>query len=57
MSEIVAFFEMGGYAGYVWPAYGLAIAALGGLVVQSWLRYRQSARALDRLQLRGRRPR
>jgi heme exporter protein D len=57
MSDIGAFFEMGGYAGYVWPAYGVAIAALGGLAVQSWRHYRQSARALERLQQGGRRPR
>lgn len=57
MGEIAAFLEMGGYAGFVWPAYGVAIAVLGGLAVQSWRRYRESARALERLQQGGRRTR
>jgi heme exporter protein D len=50
MGEIGAFLAMGGYAGFVWPAYGLALAVLGGLVVQSWRHYRASTVALDRLQ-------
>jgi heme exporter protein D len=41
---------MGGYAGFVWPAYGAAAAILGGVAAQSWRRYRASRRALDRLQ-------
>ncbi|MGB0919751.1 MAG: heme exporter protein CcmD [Alphaproteobacteria bacterium] len=30
MSE---FLNMGGYASYVWPAYGITLAVLGGLVI------------------------
>jgi heme exporter protein D len=41
---------MGGYAAYVWPAYGIALALLGGIALQSWARYRASIRELDRLQ-------
>jgi heme exporter protein D len=41
---------MGGYAAFVWPAYGVAVAILGGIALQSWRRYRASRRALDRLQ-------
>jgi heme exporter protein D len=41
---------MGGYAGYVWSAYGIAALVLGGIATQSWRRYRASARELDRLQ-------
>jgi len=44
------YFAMGGYAVYVWPAYGLTFAVLAGLAVFSWQRYRQSARLLERLQ-------
>jgi heme exporter protein D len=33
MSE---FFAMGGYAAYVWPAYGISAAALLALGVMSW---------------------
>jgi heme exporter protein D len=54
MGSIGAFFEMGGYAGFVWPAYGVAVAVLGALAAQSWRRYRESMRALERLQRGGR---
>jgi heme exporter protein D len=55
--DIAAFLAMGGYAGFVWPAYGIAFAVLGGLAVFSWRRYRDSIGTLDRLQrdLGGRR--
>ena len=42
--------EMGGYAAFVWPAYAVALAVLGGMALQSWRRYRASLRDLDRLQ-------
>ena len=45
-----AWAEMGGYAGYVWPAYAAALAVLGGIALQSWWRYRASRRELDRAQ-------
>ena len=50
MGDIGAFLAMGGYAGFVWPAYGVALAVLGGLAVFSWRRYRESTAALERLQ-------
>ena len=50
MDEIGAFLTMGGYAGFVWSAYGVASAVLGGLSVYSWRRYRDSSVALERLQ-------
>ena len=37
------FFAMGGYAAYVWTAYGFAALVLIGLLVQSW----RSARRRD----------
>ena len=46
MSEFLA---MGGYAAYVWPAYGVAVAVLGGLAIDAVLRYRAAQRRLDRL--------
>ena len=45
-----AFFAMGGYAGFVWPAYGIAFAVLAILAAFSWRRYRESVGTLERLQ-------
>ena len=50
MSAIGAYFAMGGYAVYVWPAYALTATVLGGFVLYSWRRYRDSIRSLERLQ-------
>jgi heme exporter protein D len=50
MGDIGAFLAMGGYAGFVWPAYGVAFAVLGALAVFSWRRYRESTVTLERLQ-------
>mgnify|MGYP002636102615 CR=1 FL=1 len=33
MDVILNFLRMGGYAGWVWPAYGLATTALVGILV------------------------
>ena len=54
MTAIGVWFAMGGYAVYVWPAYGLAAAVLGGVTLQTWRRYRASVRSLERLQHRPR---
>jgi heme exporter protein D len=35
-SEVSEFFAMGGYAAYVWPAFGFAALVLVGLLAQSW---------------------
>jgi heme exporter protein D len=35
MDAIAKFFEMGGYAGFVWPAFGIALAVLAGFVIIS----------------------
>ena len=50
MEGLGGFLAMGGYAAFVWPAYGVALAVLGGLAAHSWRRYRDSVRALERLQ-------
>ena len=47
---LTAYFAMGGYAVFVWPAYAIAAAVLGGLAIYSWCRHRTSAAALDGLQ-------
>ncbi len=50
MHELHTYFAMGGYAVYVWPAYGVSVAVLGGLALHCLLRYRLSMRSLDELQ-------
>ena len=37
---------MGGYAAFVWPAYGLSLAALSGLGYAVWRRHRMAKDAL-----------
>ena len=49
MTNIGVFLAMGGYAVFVWPAYGLTLAVLGGLALHSWRRYRRSVRTLEQL--------
>jgi heme exporter protein D len=44
------FLAMGGYAAYVWPAYGLTVVVLAGLLLWSLGAYRRRRRELDRLQ-------
>ncbi len=57
MRSFAHFLAMGGFASFVWPAYGVALAVLGGLVLLSLRRYRLSRRALERLENRDRRGR
>jgi len=47
---VTEFLAMGGYAAFVWPAYGIAAAVLAGLVVESVAAYRRARRALARLE-------
>ncbi len=49
MESIPEFFAMGGYAGYVWPAYGVALAVLLGLLVASLRTLRANQAALSAL--------
>jgi heme exporter protein D len=49
------YLAMGGYAAFVWPAYGLAAAVMVALLVQSLRRYRGMQRALEVLQCGRRR--
>ncbi|HEX3535907.1 MAG TPA: heme exporter protein CcmD [Stellaceae bacterium] len=50
MTALNQYLAMGGYAGFVWPAYAVATLAIGGISWQSWRRYRASAALLDRMQ-------
>ncbi len=52
---VMQFLAMGGYAAYVWPAYGLTVIVLGGLLAWSLGAYRRRQRELERLQRESRR--
>jgi heme exporter protein D len=55
MTGVTEFLAMGGYAPYVWSAYGAAVVVLVGLVVATLARRHNSRRSLAALeQLRGR---
>ena len=43
------FFEMGGDAAFVWPAYGVAALMLVAFACLSWRRLRAAERALRRV--------
>jgi heme exporter protein D len=47
---IASWLAMGGYAGFVWPAYGVATVVLGWLALSSWRRHHRSDEVLSRLQ-------
>jgi heme exporter protein D len=44
MSDWQTFFDMGGYAAYVWPAYAVSVVALVVLAVLSWRQMRRAER-------------
>jgi heme exporter protein D len=44
MSDWQTFFEMGGYAAYVWPAYGASVVALLALGLISWREMKRGER-------------
>ncbi len=46
MEQLQNFFAMGGYGGFVWPAFGISALVLGWLLVSSLRRLRGLERAL-----------
>ena len=48
-ADLAEFLAMGGYAAYVWPAFGFALVVLLGLLVQSWYAARQREAELEQL--------
>jgi heme exporter protein D len=50
MSGLGAFLAMGGYAQFVWPAYGVAALVLIVLLAWTLAGYRRRQRELDGLQ-------
>ncbi|HEX5339837.1 MAG TPA: heme exporter protein CcmD [Gammaproteobacteria bacterium] len=53
MKSVHEFLVMGGYAMYVWPAYGIAAVVL---IVNAWLPGRQLRRLLKQLKHREQQP-
>ena len=51
MDGIGKFLEMGGYAAYVWPALGLTVLVLAGLLVASVKSVRRREAELARLEV------
>ncbi|MEX0840377.1 MAG: heme exporter protein CcmD [Parvibaculum sp.] len=47
---MAAFFQMGGYAAYVWPVYALGLVVPLVLAVQSLADYRRQARLVEELE-------
>lgn len=50
MDALGSFIDMGGYAAYVWPAYGVTALALAALVVFSLRAMRARERELEALE-------
>jgi heme exporter protein D len=50
MSSLSSFLEMGGYGGFVWPAFGLTAAVLLALLAESLRRLKAAQKALARLE-------
>ena len=50
MEILTEYLAMGGYAQFVWPAYGLSAAVLAGLYAAARRRLRLAERALAALQ-------
>lgn len=47
---MAAFFDMGGYAGFIWPVYALGIGVPLALAIQSIVDYRRQLRLVETLE-------
>jgi heme exporter protein D len=50
MEAMILYFQMDGYAGFVWPAYGVTALVMGGLLLSSWRGLKACERELNDLQ-------
>ena len=50
MGSVESFLEMGGYGGFVWPAFGLTAVLMVVLLLDSLRRLRTGRRVLERLE-------
>ena len=53
MEAIAHYLEMGGYARFVWPAYGLAVIVLVGMAIASVAGWRRQQRLWTALEAAG----
>jgi heme exporter protein D len=56
MSAIETFLTMGGYARFVWPAYGVAFCVLGWMLIDTLGAYRRRQHELAALERERARP-
>jgi heme exporter protein D len=47
------FFAMGGYAAYVWPAYGLSFAGIACAIALTWRSYTRARSLLEKIEREG----
>jgi len=52
MTQLSEFFNMGGYAVYVWSSYGLGLVIMVWSIVQPWRREKQLIKNLKKRQQR-----
>jgi len=50
MQALSDYLAMGGYAAFVWPAYGAAAVVLIAFAIDSWWRVKRAEAALRRLE-------
>ena len=50
MSEIAGFFAMGGHAAFVWPSFGITLAVLVLVWIESRNRLKRNERALAEME-------
>ncbi len=50
---MTGYWQMGGYAAFVWPAYGLSALVMLALALAAWRALRSTEKDLARLQTAG----
>jgi heme exporter protein D len=50
MEQLDTFFDMGGYAAFVWPAFGLTALGMVGLLILTHRQLSRRQRELNRLE-------
>ncbi|MBL6928678.1 MAG: heme exporter protein CcmD [Rhodospirillales bacterium] len=53
METLTTFFEMGGYARYIWPAFGLSFVVLGVLLATSLRSFKNTEATLNSMRGAG----